>query len=211
MGYKTALLVNGVTLESLQKSNLGADVVLHTLRYPGWPGSVNILSKYLLSWDPFMSVLVTGGDDIFPDENHTAKTLLADFSDHFGSEDAYGVMQPTGDDLGYKERVEDKICASPWMGREWLLASYGGRGPLWDEYYHFFADEELKNVAERQGVLWQRRDVTQRHEHWSRKGGPPKESYQEALDAHWNRDQAIFNRRKNSDFLNNFPLVRIRR
>ena len=80
-------------------------------------------------------------------------------------------MQPTGDRwMVHKDgtAASDRICGSPWMGREFIERINGGAGPFWPEYFHFFCDEEMKQVAEQLGILWQRRDLTQKHEHWQR-------------------------------------------
>lgn len=91
----------------------------------------------------------------------------------------FGVMQPTGDRWGDSESARqtygadrgaiiDRIAGSPWMGREWCERSYLGNGPMWDGYHHLYADEELQEVAIKQGVFWQRPDLTQYHDHPAR-------------------------------------------
>lgn len=57
---------------------------------------------------------------------------------------------------------------SAWIGREFARRAYGGNGPLWDAYTHMFVDEELKCVAEKNGVYWMRPDLVQLHMHWQR-------------------------------------------
>jgi hypothetical protein len=64
--------------------------------------------------------------------------------------------------------VIDRICGSPWMGREFCRRMYHGAGPLYNGFYHNFADEHLQCVARKLGILWQRRDLIHRHEHWAR-------------------------------------------
>jgi hypothetical protein len=61
----------------------------------------------------------------------------------------------------------DRIAGSPWMGREFCRRMYHGSGPMYNGYYHNFADEELQNVALKLGVFWQRRDLIQEHRHWA--------------------------------------------
>jgi len=190
-GYKTAALVNGLPKEMASK--VDADVIVYSQKYPGWPESVNILSRYL---GGNVDILVTGGDDIYPDPKHDAQEISSQFQARFGSA-GFGVMQPTGEDWGGYNK---KLCASPWFGKAWLNEGYGGRGPLWPEYSHFFADEELRELAQMLGVLWQRDDLSQFHDHWSRSGGPPKEGYQTALDKLWNKDETLFRMRKASGF-----------
>lgn len=190
-GYLTAALVNGLPREMASK--VDADVIVYSEKYPGWPESVNILSRYL---GDAVDILVTGGDDIYPDPRHDAQEIASQFQARFGSS-GFGVMQPTGEDWGGYNR---KICASPWFGKAWLNEGYGGKGPLWREYNHFFADEELRELAQMLGILWQRDDLSQFHDHWSRKGGPPKEGYQTALDKFWSKDETLFKMRKASKF-----------
>jgi hypothetical protein len=109
----------------------------------------------------------------------------------------FGVMQPTGDRWGEaqckkcsgrgrylidrfeqpevctdcggtgKQATIDRIAGSPWMGREFCRRMYHGAGPMYNGYYHNFADEELQNVAQKLGVFWQRRDLIQEHRHWA--------------------------------------------
>ena len=96
--------------------------------------------------------------------------------------ETFGVMQATGDRWGENEpwaRAQfpdapayiDRICGSPWIGREFARRMNQGKGPFWREYFHMFADEELQCVAQRLGVLWQRRDLTHHHEHPRRSAG----------------------------------------
>jgi len=112
-----------------------------------------------------------------------------------GPKATFGVMQPTGDRWGlgpcttcggqgrYPEQTVvlckdcngtgqsallDRICGSPWIGREFARRVYGGEGPLFEGYHHNFADEELQCVARKLGVLWQRRDLVHYHRHHAR-------------------------------------------
>ena len=78
----------------------------------------------------------------------------------------FGIMQPTGDRWGADEpwakalfpdapAYIDRICGSPWIGREFARRMNEGAGPFHPAYRHMFADEELQCVAKRLGVLWQ--------------------------------------------------------
>jgi len=103
----------------------------------------------------------------------------------------------------------DRICGSPWIGREFAQRVYGGKGPLFEGYFHNFADEELQCVARKLGVLWQRRDVTQVHRHWSREGKPMPEwasKINNALESDWEQSQALFRSRKAHGFPGHEPL-----
>ena len=188
-GYKTAALVNGMPRD--MASQVKAERIWYLEKYPGWPTSVNILCKQLAE---HADIVVSGGDDMDPDPNRNAVSIAHDFMDHF--KDAFGVMQPTGDEMEETPR----ICGSPWMGWKWIAEAYGGRGPMWGEYHHFYADEELKSVSEKLGVLWQRKDLAHRHNHWSRPGGPPKTDYQLVLDQAWSRDGMLNKMRKKNDY-----------
>ena len=176
MGYKIALLRQGEPVE--------ADLLIPTGEYLGWPRSTNILAKEILRRDASASWCVGGGDDYWPDPDHGAFEIAVECSWHFlvGSCWTFGVMQPAGDRWGDTESSRqtfgqdrgaeiDRICGSPWMGREWCERAYLGIGPMWPGYTHLYADEELHDVAEKLGVLWQRRDLTQYHNHPCRTEG----------------------------------------
>jgi hypothetical protein len=87
-----------------------------------------------------------------------------------------GVMQPTGDDWADQNgKIINRICGSPWIGREFAMRSYRGGGPLYSRYFHNWADQELFHVANRSGLLWQRPDLTHYHRHWNRPHGATRE------------------------------------
>src|SRR6266436_6829906 len=79
----------------------------------------------------------------------------------------FGVMQPTGDRYGDTDRhlgafgsaYIDRVCGSPWLGREFCLRINQGHGPLWPGYFHMGCDEELQAISTKLGVLWQRPDL----------------------------------------------------
>jgi len=105
-----------------------------------------------------------------------------------------------------RSAVIDRICGSPWLGREFCRRVNGGTGPLHEGYFHNFADEELQHVARKLGVLWQRRDLVQTHRHWSRKRGDWRDApaWAQAINdpqvSDWKTSQALFNRRKGAGF-----------
>ncbi len=121
----------------------------------------------------------------------------------------FGVMQPTGDRWGDDETgrrlwpdapaMIDRICGSPWIGREFAQRINQGNGPFWPEYHHNWADEELQNVAIKLGVFWQRRDLTHFHDHARRQGGAWRE-HQKGFDADYVRMKPLFDRRKAAGF-----------
>ena len=191
-GYRLALLVDG----EAETTGLRADLIFRRSDWPGYPSACNWLYAQLSALDPTWRVIVGGGDDMDPDPTWRAKDLAGQFLEHFP--DTLGVMQPTGDDwMPDRSGVPAaaRICGSPWLGRRFCQSAYGGRGPLWGEYHHFFYDEELKVVTESAGVLWQRSDLSQRHDHWTRRRVPRPEYLQHA-QSHWSEDKALFERRR---------------
>lgn len=184
-GYKTAVLVDGNT-----RAPACVDHYIDVTNYPGYWVASNALCMALQSAD----IVVCGGDDVYPDPGANPQSVADQFFKRFP--DGFGVMQPTGDDLD----GTDRICGSPWFGKGWLREGYGGRGPFWPEYMAFYGDEDLFNVAKKLGVLWQRPDLTQYHDHWIRTGGPEKTPYQIKNDRYWEADKAIFQRRKATGF-----------
>ena len=160
-----------------------ADWVLSALEYPGYARAVNVLVQQICAEYPGAEWFVAGGDDVFPDPNHTAEEIAAQLRAHFaglaciqhrscGCETCrertctFGVMQPTGD--RFAGGSIDRICGSPWMGREFCKRINQGHGPLWPEYTHMWVDEELQHVAIKYGVFWQRPDLIHLHRHFQR-------------------------------------------
>jgi hypothetical protein len=132
--------------------------------YAGWPKSVNYLSKILKNVD----IIIAAGDDMYPDENHSAQELRKQFLEHFGG--TLGVMQPYGDKFGSMACKEcEQICGSAWLGREFRNRVNMGSGPFWEQYFHMYADTELYQVAKKHGCLWIREDLSQYHAHRLRK------------------------------------------
>ena len=155
-----------------------------------------------------------------------------------------GVMQPTGDRWGedrnshaYRPHLTrgccvqcgmfedapghlvgayiDRVCGSAWIGREFATRMYHGNGPLWPEYTHMFVDEELQLVAQKMGVLWQRPDLTQYHDHWGRPRAGEKvgnaDRMPEFLKAanspgQWQHAKDILTKRKADGFPGSEPL-----
>lgn len=180
-GYKTAVLLDPGAAAVPE-----ADLTLRPGAYPGYFASVNLLAKAI---GPRATIVVTGGDDMFPDMKLTAQEITAQFLEHFP--DGFGVMQPIGDDL----EGTDRICGSPWLGRGWIDRAYGGKGPFWPGYRAFYGDEELFLLTSMQELLWQRRDLTQRHEHWARHGAGAMLPYQRENQKLWDVDKALFRER----------------
>jgi len=193
-GYKTAVFLDAGV------GGVDADLVV-SAEYPGYFAAVNLLAHEI---GEQADILVTGGDDIFPDERHTAVEIGREFYARFP--DGFGVMQPIGDPLP----GTDRICGSPWLGRGWLTRAYGGAGPLHPNYIAFFGDEELHHVAKLHGCLWQRPDLVQHHAHYSREGGPPIESYQMGNQRYWAADGALCAQRRAVEWDGSGPLSPVR-
>jgi len=156
MGYRIAVLQNGT------REEVPADTVILADSYPGWAASVNRLFREAVPRD--CPVIVTGGDDTLPDPRKRASEIAAEFLAKFP--DTFGVMQPSGD----RYPVTDHYCSSPWIGRAWMERMYQGTGGLFQGYAHHWADTELYWLARSMGVHWDRPDLTQLHDHFSRRG-----------------------------------------
>lgn len=183
-------------------------------KYPGYAIAVNSLVREILQRDAEAQWIVTGGDDVSPDDK-CPETIAAECTAHFGG--TFGVMQPTGDRWGEDPRLPnlhplrsayaDRVCYAPWMGREFCARMYGGSGPLHDGYAHMFVDEELQAVAQRLGVLWQRRDLTHEHKHWMReKAARPAHLAHWSSRAHWDEAKAMFLQRQEMGFPGHEPI-----
>jgi hypothetical protein len=197
-GYRTAVLLD------YGLPTVGADIELYESPYQGYYRSANRLCR--LAVGRGAEIVVAGGDDMLPDPTRTAAEIGGEFRERFPN--GYGVMQPIGDDLD----GTDRICGSPWLGRTFILRSYGGRGPYWAEYGHFFGDQELHEIARAQDVLWQRRDLTQRHEHWTRAGSAGQTDYQlRNGNEHWHRDEALYHQRSAAGFPGHEPAEVLKR
>jgi hypothetical protein len=219
-GYRIALWRDG------QEAWSFPDFCYQSEIYPGYAKAVNFLVSVVMERDPSCEWFVTGGDDVEPDMNHSAQEIAAQCSGYF-YQSTFGVMQPTGD--RFDGGCIDRICGSPWMGREWCRRINQGRGPLWPEYTHMFVDEELQNVAIKYGVLWQRPDLIHLHHHFMRastdlhsravavsEGGKilygarqlPRPAFLDEANsgAHWSKYKGIFLERKRAGFRGSEPL-----
>lgn len=172
--------------------------------YPGYAMAVNALTKAVLERDAECEWIVTGGDDVEPDLNHAPGAIAAQCTAHFAG--TFGVMQPTGD--RWQNGSIDRICGSPWIGREFCERAYCGAGPFFEGYRHMFVDEELQHVAERLGVLQQRRDLVHLHRHWQRIPGTtcPPHLLEWSGPEHWQESQQMFRSRRAKGFPGHEPL-----
>jgi hypothetical protein len=190
MGYKTCALTDGKT----NKPD-NCDFHIHMNEYRGYPWAIKQIIDQL-----DVSLYVVGGDDIFPDNRIRAEEIGKQFFEHFPN--GYGVMQPTGDPYGKDKNgvpAAARICGSPWFGRKFALEINGETGPFWHEYFHYYCDEEMHEVAKAKGILWQRPDLTQYHNHWHRtKTNTPQ--YMEKAVNIYKKEEEIFKRRKQHNF-----------
>jgi hypothetical protein len=213
-GYNIAVLRKGDAVD--------ADVVVTEQegQYAGWSSSVNRLAKLVLDADLGCEWIVTAGDDTIPDLNYKADDIARDCMRHFSeaqiAHGTFGVMQPVGDRWWPNHPRGgcsiDHIAGSPWMGREWCERANGGRGPMWPEFFHNYADECLQVVATKLGVFWQRPDIIHYHDHAARRAGPAgwrgiqPEWHAEHGATSYHRDGAIFERLRKNDFKECMPL-----
>ena len=229
-GYKISLVRDQVDINPL----CHADFTLFTAatwgNYPGFQVASNRLIREVFEQDPDCDWVVSAGDDTDPDQKKRADEIADECSRYFSDPvymshcDTYaatfGVMQPTGDRWGSEEpwarqmhptqpAYIDRICGSPWIGREYARRINGGKGPFWEEYGHMFADEEMQNVALNYGVLWQRRDLTHFHDHCKRDGvdRTPAFLVEAYSPQHWEKNKAVFTRRKAAGFPRSEPIA----
>lgn len=194
-GYGIAVLRKG--------SAVNADIIIPEVmgQYKGWSSAVNMLACEVLNRDANCQWIVTAGDDTYPDPNLSAELIANQLFAHFGG--TFGVMQPTGDRWYPNHPLGgcsiDHIAGSPWMGREWCLRAHGGRGPLWPEFYHNFADQMLQDISSKLGAFWQRLDIVHYHDHVSRrtpslwKGHQP-DWHAESHGSSYHRDKIVYDR-----------------
>ena len=234
-GYRVALWCDGAADFTEHKEH-GVDIRHQNRNYPGYAVATNKLIAYVLGFDSSCDWCVIGGDDVWPDQNHSAEEIARECRAYFFKqrqgqigvvalqEDCtFGVMQPVGDRWGENDAWAqslptnrrayiDRVCGSAWLGREFCERVNGGRGPLWPEYFHMYVDEELQAVAEKLGVLWQRPDLTQRHEHWIRGGDMnAKPEFHQDPRKQMDHGARVFNRRKAEGFPGYGPLVEVAR
>lgn len=225
-GYKIALWRDSPN--EMNEVAAMADYRMSGVDYPGYALATNRLVLDALQRYAACDWVVLGGDDVAPDANHSAEEIARQCVDHFSyllmqrtshphdiarsmPGATFGVMQPTGDRWGDKQGAyADRVCGSPWIGREFALRINQGKGPLWAEYFHMYEDEELFEVAKTLGVLWQRPDLIHLHRHWARERGRSEdmpEFLKKANSAEeWRKAKALFDQRKAAGFPGSEPL-----
>ncbi len=194
MGYRIAVLQN------FERGDIPADLTLWSDEYPGWPASVNLLCHRLVP--AHCPIVVTGGDDMLPDPNHTADELARQFLHRFP--DTFGVMQPHGDQF----MLASLYCGSPFMGRAWFTTMYQGEGGMFPGYRHNWADNELYWLAKGMGVLWERPDLIHHHEHFTRSGSQKPDYWKANVETRDLEDCRTYINRSWSRFPGHQPLPR---
>jgi hypothetical protein len=197
-GYKVAVYVND------DCPAFGADLFIRG-KYEGYWHAMNWLSRYVFRGYG-ADVCLFAGDDMDPDPKRTAQEIGREYLQRFP--DGFGIMQPCGDPQGVDASghpAARRICGSAWFGKGWAERAYGGRGPTDERYWHFYADEDLKEIAEKLSVIWWRPDLTQYHRHWSW-GHMPIQPYHQKNQTHWEADYARFCKNKAEGFANGEPL-----
>src|SRR5690349_13490060 len=173
LGYNCIALVNGPK----HPENC---VCREVSTYLGWAWATNLLAEFLGSQFDW---LIAGGHDVFPHPDLKAAEISAQCTEHFKG--TFGVMQPCGD--AYGALADKSACVSAWIGRKFCTK----HGPFHEGYYHFWADTELKHVAEIENSLWWREDLSQYHDHHLRKPGARPTHLREA-NARAKADGALF-------------------
>lgn len=214
-GYKIALYID----ETAEPPSICEELMTGPFVFPGYAVAVNALARHILSHNPDCDWIVTGGDDVEPDPDHSAEEIAQQCSNHFGAIANYvpglpgrtfGVMQPTGDQWGDRQGAyADRVCGSPWIGREFALRINQGIGPLWPEYFHMYEDEELFCVAQKYGALWRRPDLVHFHRHWARERGRAEDMPEFLARANspieWQKAKRLFVTRKGMKFPGSEP------
>jgi hypothetical protein len=193
MGYRIAILQNQ---EQADLTDI-ADIVEWSDHYPGWAASINLLCERIVPRSA--PIVVTGGDDMLPDPNHSAQELAAQFLERFP--DTFGVMQPHGDEF----MAARHYCGSPFLGRRWIQTMYRATGPMCAAYHHGYADLELYWVATCLHALWSRPDLSHYHDHFTRRHDA-KPRYWRTVERHEIRDCRTYLERLASRFPGHEPL-----
>lgn len=188
MGYDVGILVDESQYGDDFENPWNVNASITVEEWQGFPHAANEICTHFAS---LYDIVIIGGDDVYPDKYNVARHLEAEFKEHFGG--TFGVMNPTGDRYG----LIDQCCIAPWIGAEYIYALDGR--PYCEEYYHYFCDGELQDVAILNGSFWQRPDLSQYHDHWSRKGESRPKHLQRANQQH-SDDKRTYEQRKAQGF-----------
>jgi hypothetical protein len=166
--------------------------------YNGVWKATNLLSRFALQLGA--DICVFAGDDMTPDPTKTAEQIGREYLERYPT--GIGVMQPCADPQGKDETGKPaaaRIAGSAWYGKEWIQRAYKGDGPTDGRYWHFYGDESLSRVAEKQNLMWWRPDLIQHHAHWSW-GWTPRQDYHAKNQNHWLADQQVFRQSESAGF-----------
>lgn len=166
--------------------------------FPGYWMACNLLCNKLV--EQGVDTIVLAADDLEPEQNKSPEEIRKEIYEKYS--DGYCVMQPTGDDKNGMDGVW-RICGSPWFGIGWIKEAFEGRGPCPLPPFAFYGDELLFNVAKLQGVLWQRNDLSQFHNHWCRTDSKKtkRTDYQISnSNLWWDKDQKWFFEQRDTNF-----------
>jgi hypothetical protein len=187
MGYATAA--------TRKRPDLNVDRLACLPEYPGLWVATNYLAKLVLDEDPECQIVVTGGDDVWPDTTKRADQIADEFVAHFRG--TLGVMQPTKD----LPPGHSGLAWSPWFGREWCRRAFGGRGPAEPAFWHYYGDLAIAQAAWRHDVWWERPDLKHTHRNWKELRVPRPPHLAEARDR-WQADKDLYTRLAAAGFPN---------
>lgn len=202
-GYRSLVLLN-------DGYNTRARLMIDGILSPPDGQPIPFYSRYYLAQNSLCRLgfplfdaraVVCANDDIEPADKPPHEIADECYA-HFGGADCW-VMQPSGDPQGKDKTgksAAQRICGSPWFGPGYVLRGYCGSGPHWVGAGHYASDVELREVAERLGILWGRDDLDQRHKHHSW-GHSPVQPYQTATNKRWwKHDEACLVARRAAGF-----------
>lgn len=179
--------------------------------YPGYAVAVNSLAQRVFRHYPDVDWICTGGDDLGPDLCIPPDEIAMQCTHHFGG--TFGCMQPIGDRWEEKPGhvYAEQVCGSPWLGRDFVMRMYRGRGAFFPEYLHMFSDQELLHVARKHSALWQRPDLIHYHDHPLRKSNAtaadiPAHMVKWNTEKHWRESKNLFQVRLAAGFPGSEPL-----
>lgn len=184
-----------------------ADYVYQS-NYEGYWKSCNILTARVMA-SRKAEVVTLIGDDMNPDPVYTAQEIAEVYLERFP--DGYGILQACGDPQGQDSSgtpAAARICGSPTFGIGWAERGYGGRGPCPTEYSAHWGDEEMWEVAKREGILWLEPKYTFFHRHWSF-GHQKKTPWQIKNEPASRKDRRTFLDRKKTGWPGSAPLAKI--
>lgn len=195
LGYQTFVLFDFATLKQNDPQTLVDQGVLDFFitveDYRGWYASENHLMGLAFDTYGHCDWVVCAGTDMDPDPHFSAQNIALTL-------DPSRIMQPVGDRWDERNGVcaAERICGSPWISRQ-FFDKCGGQ--VWDErFFHYFADEKLRDMAIGDYLLVQRKDLTHLHRH------PNRERRQKPgyLGRSWAADEALFKKEKAQNFPN---------